>query len=190
MDSENTEPTTQADESSCTSCGHSPPSTFELCLKCMEEQVRFSNEIIAEIIAEEKKGGGVVSNPKLVLTPRVKMKDGRPYPALQVEWVPYTELKTASATYKLAAYLSDMVVANGVRATVMATDYLGEIWLSCEMNELAKCTTFIRQAAEEYARSRNLPSNRHGVKVEGLIERTDRDYQATMDARQSLKEAE
>jgi hypothetical protein len=130
-----------------------------------------------------------VSNPKLVLTPRVKMKDGRPYPALQVEWVPYTRGKTASATYKLAAYLSDLAEANGVRSPVVAEGYLGSIWLLCELNELAACTIFIRQGAEEYARSRNLPSNRHGVKVEGLIERTDRDYQATMDARQSIKEA-
>jgi hypothetical protein len=130
-----------------------------------------------------------VSSPKLVLTPRMVMKAGRPYPALRVEWVPYTRGKTASATYKLAAYLSDLAEANEVRSPVMAEGYLGSIWLSCELNELAACTVFLRQGAEEYARSRNLPTNRHGVKVDGMIDRTDRDYQATMDARQSIKEA-
>lgn len=115
--------------------------------------------------------------------------DGRPYPALKVEWVPYIRGKTASATYKLAAYISDMAEANGVRSPVMATGCLGEIWLSCELDVLAGCTTFLRQAAEEYAKARNIPTNRHGIKVEGMVDRTDRDYQATMDARQSLKEA-
>jgi hypothetical protein len=59
MDSENTESVAKESETLCTACGKTPSTTFGLCGECLAEQVRLSNEIIAEIIEEEK--GEVVS---------------------------------------------------------------------------------------------------------------------------------
>jgi hypothetical protein len=87
----------------------------------------------------------------IVLTPFLKSDGKRHSPALRVELKPYNTRKLTSATFKIAAFISDLANANDINVTILVKGYQGEIWLDTELSQIGAGTTFIRQAAEAYA---------------------------------------